>query len=550
MRLTVLLALAAGAAFGQSESASKFEIADVHVSGKSANNFLRVRSPRNGRYEIQNATMVDLIRLAYGFNANTIVGGPNWLELDQFDVIAKIPSGAEAGAEKAMLQALLEDRFKLSVRKDTKPVPAWVLGGGKDPKLKEADGSGATGCRIDGSGAPGEEGPKFFRVNADGSTTTINLGPGGTIQFKCRNMTMAAFAAGLRSMQGAAQLGPESVVDETGLSGKWNFDVKWSLGPFAALNGGEQISVADAIEKQLGLKLEQRPVAKPVLVVDAVNRTPTPNSPDLAKILPPIAPAKEFEVAEVKIAQPPNGFPMPGFPRMQPGGRFTCESCPMRVLISQAFNGQVGNDQLAGMPSWADSVRVSITAKAPPEADMGPLIDLNTLAPMIRSLLVDRFRMSWHEEERQVTAYSLVATKPKMKKSDPESRIYCRRVLQAPGSPPGSQTLACQNATMALFSEQLLQMSPALNWPVVDATGLEGGWDFTLTFSTLPLGLFNGPGRGGDAGPGGAPAASDPGGGITIFEAIEKQLGLRLKTEKRAEKVIVIDHLEQKPLDN
>jgi uncharacterized protein (TIGR03435 family) len=111
--------------------------------------------------------------------------------------------------------------------------------------------------------------------------------------------------------------------------------------------------------------------------------------------------------------------------------------------------------------------------------------------------------------------------------------------------------LTCQNVTMALFAEQLLQVYPGLNWPVVDETGVEGGWDFTLNFSNLPLGMLNGPGRSGDTGPGGVAAASDPGGGgATIFEAIEKQLGLKLKADKRPEKVIVIDHLEQKPTDN
>ena len=60
-----------------------------------------------------------------------------------------------------------------------------------------------------------------------------------------------------------------------------------------------------------------------------------------------------------------------------------------------------------------------------------------------------------------------------------------------------------------------------------------------------------GGGRGGDAGPEGvAPAASEPTGALTIFEAVEKQLGLKLEMHKRSMPVIVIDHLEQKPTDN
>ena len=59
----------------------------------------------------------------------------------------------------------------------------------------------------------------------DGNTTTIDLGPGMTIHYMCRNMTMAAFAAGLRGMMGA-NVGTNQVLDETGLKGNWNFDLK------------------------------------------------------------------------------------------------------------------------------------------------------------------------------------------------------------------------------------------------------------------------------------------------------------------------------------
>jgi uncharacterized protein (TIGR03435 family) len=121
-----------------------------------------------------------------------------------------------------------------------------------------------------------------------------------------------------------------------------------------------------------------------------------------------------------------------------------------------------------------------------------------------------------------------------------------------PGSPPGSQTLTCQNATMAFFVEQL--QAPGLNWPVLNSTGLEGGWDFSLTFSISPPALMNAAGRGGlpggEAQAAALPSASDPSGGYTVFEAIEKQLGLRLKAEKRNEKVIVVDHLETTPTEN
>jgi uncharacterized protein (TIGR03435 family) len=550
-RLGVMV-LFCGILLGQSSNAPQFEIADVHTSAKTNRDVMRVSPARNGRYEIHNATMLNLIGRAFGFEADKILGGPNWLELDRYDVIAKVPADSTPETQKLMLQALLKDRFKLVAHEDTKPVMAWVLTVGKKPQMKEADGTGETGCKIQGgSGASGGPGPKFFRSNADGTTTVIDIGPGMTMQYSCRNMTMAAFAAGLRTMEFVLLTG--DVQDHTGLEGKWNFDVKWSaplIGPMA--NSGERITVADALERQLGLKLEEVPVPTKVLVVDSVERKPTDNPPGVKEALPEIAPPTEFEVADVKLADPKPGPGMPplfGF-RMQPGGRFVAENIPLRFLLDRAFN-VTSPDQLAGMPGWADSVQVSITAKVAGDYPAaGAAMDQEFLAPLIRSLLAERFGLVWHTEQRLSTAYSLVAAKPKMKKADPQSRIYCKTAFPGPNQAPNEQVLNCQNATMAMFAERLRNI-PAISAPVDDATGLDGGWDFSFPFNPLPPLPLLGLPRGGDpaGGPGG-PVASDPGGGYTVFQSIEKQLGLKLEKTKKMAPVTVIDKLNQKPTEN
>jgi len=222
----------------------------------------------------------------------------------------------------------------------------------------------------------------------------------------------------------------------------------------------------------------------------------------------------------------------------------------MRFLIGRAFNTN-NSDQVTGLPKWADTERFDIIAKAPSAGPPGPGVDMDFVAPMMRALLVDRFKMTYHTEERPVTAYSLVPAKPKMKKADPASRTYCKYGNAPAGAAPGSQVLNCQNITMAQFADRLQNMVPELNWPVLDATGIEGAWDFALTFSRS-AGMMMAAGRGGDAGQLGAgmPAASDPSGGYTIFEAVEKQLGLKLEMQKRSMPVFVIDHIEQKPTDN
>jgi uncharacterized protein (TIGR03435 family) len=82
--------------------------------------------------------------------------------------------------------------------------------------------------------------------------------------------------------------------------------------------------------------------------------------------------------------------------------------------------------------------------------------------------------------------------------------------------------------------------------PVLESTGLEGAYDFTISFSAVGL-LQSGGGRGGDA-PGAA--ASDPNGALSLPDAINKQFGLKLELQKRPMQVLVIDHVEEKPTEN
>src|SRR5690349_2397150 len=112
-----LVALLCVPLLGQPAPAAKFEVADVHVSVPLENvppalNFsVRVGVPRNGRYEIRRASMLDLIRTAYGIEADKVVGGPHWLEMNRFDVVAKVPPNASRETVMPMLQALLAERF-------------------------------------------------------------------------------------------------------------------------------------------------------------------------------------------------------------------------------------------------------------------------------------------------------------------------------------------------------------------------------------------------------------------------------------------------------
>jgi len=517
--------------FGRSvETPRAFDIADVRLSARSTNPNMTGGVLRAGRYELRKATMVDLIRTAYGVDADSVIGGSSWLESDRFDVIAKAPPTTSPETVKLMLQALLADRFKLVVHTDTRPIAAFVLSAGKGrPKLRESEGSGSARCQAQPQKSEAGTPPPYFVVS-------------------CHHMTMEAFAQQLRQMAGDYVTNP--VVNSTVLEGFWDFDIKWTPQGLLARAGANGISIADALDKQLGLRLEAQRVPGPVIVVDSVNQTPSPNPSGMATSLPP-APPPEFEVADIKPSAP--GAPRMG--RMQ-NGRLDAQGLPLKNLITLAWELN-GDELLAGAPKWVDSARFDIVAKAP-TAGPGDQVDFESLRLMLRALLVDRFKMATHMEDRPGTAYTLMAVKPKLQKADPSNRTKCK---EGPAwgakdardtNPILSRLVTCQNMTMAQFAEQLQRLArDYIHAPVLDGTGIDGTWDFSLSFSAVNL-LQNGGVRPGDAGPAttGPPAPSDPNGAVSLFDAINKQLGLKLEAQKRPVPVLVIDHIEEKPKDN
>jgi uncharacterized protein (TIGR03435 family) len=527
------VALFSGPLFGQSadtpptaKTPLSFEAADIHPSAPSTFPFMQGGLIRGDRYELRNATMVDLIRTAYGVDADNVLGGPSWLESDRFDVLAKTPPNTSLEIVKPMLQALLADRFQLKLHNETKPVAVFVLSMGKGkPKLREAEGSGNTGCQ----GQPQNPQPGAI--------------PYAIVQ--CRNMTMELFAQNLRRMAGAYMTNP--VVDSTGLKGAWDFEIKWTGRALLAQAGSDGISIFDAVDKQLGLKLEAQKLPTPVIVVDSVNRKPTDNLPGVTKSLPAVATPAEFEVADIKPGKPDSTQRM--F-RVQPGGRVDIQGMTLQFLITFAWDINAGT--LIGAPKWLDSNRFDIVAKAPTAGPMG----IDSFRVMLRALLEDRFNLATHKEDQNVNVYALVAPKgpAKLKKADDSSRAVCKYTGPVPDNPALSTSYTCQNTTMAQLAEKLHEIAPVyIDHPVIDASGLEGGWDFVLSWT--PRGMFDNQrgGRGGEANqpqPGAVGTASDPSGSLTVFEALDKELGLKAELRKHSAPVLVIDHVEPKPTDN
>jgi len=586
-RILASLACAAvlgGLAFTQStETKPAFVMADIHVTPDTQGGGIRMGMFRGGRpyvgggrYEIRSSGLLDLINQAYGVDPEKILGGPNWLEWDVYDINAKLPEESTPETQKVMLQNLLADRFKLVTHDDTRDLLAYVLTAGKSLKIKQSEGPGDTGCRgqIGGPGVTAMPGGGFMINQSAGPITNT---------FTCHNMTMEAFATFLRPQ--VSQNGSVNpVTDQTELKGAWDFDFKITL-RFGMMNGGSTdgaVTIFDAVDKQLGLKLTATKVPLKVLIVDSAQK-PTPNAAGVTEAMAVQHP-KEFDVADVKPNEPGGRG---GRIQVTKGGGVNFQNMQLRFLIQQAWGLQ--NNMLITTPDMDAALQAPYTIMAKPPAPsasasprdepapggpMGPMAspDDNEAAwLMMRALLEDRFKLKMHTEQRPLTAWKLVAVKPKMKKADPSERTKQSEGPGADGKDPRTVTPSrsrlsmFQNVTMDQFADKLAGISAYLNTPVVNATNLEGSYDFTLSYSPVGMagaGVNNGPlpagaggGRGGPAGPeaNGPPGSSDaaePNGAITLFEAIEQQLGLKLVEDKRPVTVYVIDHVEAKPTDN
>ena len=192
--------------------------------------YLRTVPVHDDRYEMKSATMLDLVRIAYGFDADKILGGPSWLEMDRFDITAKLPGETSPDDQKLMLQTLLEDRFKLVARKETKPIAGYALTAGKKPALKEAAGTEESRVQAAIFLRPGARRRQGYLMTSK-ERSRLCASPSAPTRcspITAATITMAAFVQGLHTMLGS-NIGTSPVLEETGLKGAWNFDLSFSL---------------------------------------------------------------------------------------------------------------------------------------------------------------------------------------------------------------------------------------------------------------------------------------------------------------------------------
>lgn len=229
-----------------------------------------------------------------------------------------------------------------------------------------------------------------------------------------------------------------------------------------------------------------------------------------------------FEVATIKPAKPDEQ----GKALMVRGTEFQTVNFTLAELIKFAYDMQ--DKQIVGAPDWVSTDKFDIDAK--PDVPGTP--NGEQLHEMVRKMLADRFALKFHKDQKEMGAYVLTVGKdgPKAMKQNTGNPNGLPGLFFGPIG-----TLHVMNATMQNFTN--LMQSAVLDRPVVDQTGLEGRWDFTLTWTPdesqfAGLGVKIPP-----------PAADDTNAAPPLFTAIQEQLDLKLEAQRTQVPVLVVDHV-------
>jgi len=227
-----------------------FEVAAIKPSRPDAGH--KSFSAKGRHFSASNATLVDLAEYAYGLREQQVLGAPEWAQQVKYDIAAEPDTEGQPSDEQRqhMYQKLLADRFKLTIHRDKQEFSVCAL-------IVEVE----------------DKEPKLTRSTADPQSrpgSFYNEGPHGGSLFTFFNESMADFVSFL-----AGAIPDRLVVDQTGLTGRFDFPLTFALDPLGK-DAGAAPDIFQAVQKQLGLKLESTKALVDVIVIDHIE-PPTEN---------------------------------------------------------------------------------------------------------------------------------------------------------------------------------------------------------------------------------------------------------------------------------
>jgi uncharacterized protein (TIGR03435 family) len=242
--LRFAIAVLLAGAFLEAQAPPTFDVASLRLN-TSGDPRSGTRNLPGGRVTVTNLPLRNMIQTAYGANDLEVVGGPDWMDRDRWDVLAVAAPGSPADAPwQAMLKTLLIERFKLRAHLESRERPIYRLVFARDDK-RLGPAIRPTGCRSD------DRDCGRLSANTSGIRT-------GTIQGEAR--TFAELGTGL------SRYAERRVFDATGQDGRYDFELRWD----------QDTLIFTALQEQLGLKLEPANGPVDVLFIDGVEK-PTPD---------------------------------------------------------------------------------------------------------------------------------------------------------------------------------------------------------------------------------------------------------------------------------
>ena len=215
-----------------------------------------------------NSTIRWLVARAWGLiDSDKQVSGPSWIDGKQFAVDAKVPPGTTKEQFQKMLQKMLAERFGLVVHHETTSLPVFDLVIGKNGSKLQPGGS-APVAEVVSDGADKNGFPVLSKPGI-----VSRYGPGSVVHLTAREQTLETLARQLNLPGGAGR----NVINKTGLTDKYDFTLQYDLETSGVATADLGLSLFDAIQQQLGLKLVDSKATFDLIVIDHVERLPTPN---------------------------------------------------------------------------------------------------------------------------------------------------------------------------------------------------------------------------------------------------------------------------------
>jgi len=263
----------AGASQAQTPSVhAGFEVASVRPTANADGQSLFQAVP--GRLRLTNLTLRRLILNAYAVQDYQLAGDPSWVTSEHYDIQATSAGNTSVQQmEGPMFQDLLEERFKLTLHRETRQLPIYELAVGKSGvKLQLSTEGSCTRYSVDSPPppalTPGQPNGNFcgLHLSVDGLNRTLDG----------KGVALAEVATTL-SRTYTSNIG-RNVIDRTGLTGTFDVHLKWAIDPLtspAAPGAAQDIagpSLPTALQEQLGLRLESTKGPVEVIVIDHIER--------------------------------------------------------------------------------------------------------------------------------------------------------------------------------------------------------------------------------------------------------------------------------------